>query len=141
MTFTFNPKIILIKRKIKIKIPPPKKEKKINSRKGKKQNHRKSTRSCVVNGLGTLSEAEENHRESKPLTATLLFLLFYRESADLFSGFTQITSSCSQIFRERHRLRNALPLPLHTEKALHFSPNSEKNTYFKDPEIMRQDAP
>lgn len=49
------------------------------------------------------------------------------KSADLFSGFTQITSSCSQIIRERDGLQNAVSLLLHTEKALHFSPGKRNH--------------
>lgn len=69
-------------------------------------------------------------------------LFFLTESADLFSGFTQITSSCSQIFTERHGLRNAASLLPHAQKARHFSPGKRSHfSPFKDPEKMRKDAP
>lgn len=86
----------------------------------KDTNHRESPGSCLLDELGTLSEAEKK----KPLTATLFFL---QESSDLFSSFTQISSSCSQIFTGRQWPRNAASFPLHAEEALHYSPGRKKH--------------
>lgn len=60
---------------------------------------------------------------------------FLPESADLL--FTQIPSSCSQIFTER------LPLFPSTQKKHFILVQAKKRIHFcfKDPEIMRKDAP
>lgn len=71
LTFTLNPK------KFQNPSSPPRKRK-INPGKLKKPKHHKSTGSCVVDGLGTLSEAEEDRGGEKAAYCNPFFFP-YRE--------------------------------------------------------------
>lgn len=63
-------------------------------------------------------------RKSRLLLQPPFFLLTQR--VDLFSSFMQITGSCSQTFREKPGLQDAVSPLLHNGNAFHFSPSKKK---------------